>query len=165
LLARKIKLSAIATTIRARMPAEGGSGGATFRRMRFAVDYRVVLLIGASVIALSPGRSGAQEGDPTAGAVVFKKCATCHIVESDTNKVGPSLNGVLGRKAGTHPDFAYSASMKAAGDGGLVWDEATLRDYLHNPKVKVKGTKMAFVGLKDDQEITDLIAYLKQYSK
>ncbi|MBB3461170.1 cytochrome c family protein [Rhizobium sp. BK377] len=129
------------------------------------MDYRVVLLIGASVIALSPGRSGAQEGDPTAGAAVFKKCATCHIVESDTNKVGPSLNGVLGRKAGTHPDFAYSASMKAAGDGGLVWDEATLRDYLHNPKVKVKGTKMAFVGLKDDQEITDLIAYLKQYSK
>ncbi|WP_338050372.1 cytochrome c family protein [Rhizobium mesosinicum] len=129
------------------------------------MDYRVILLIGASVIALSPGKSGAQEGDATAGAVVFKKCATCHIVDSDTNKVGPSLNGVLGRKAGTHPDFAYSASMKAAGDGGLVWDEATLRDYLHNPKVKVKGTKMAFVGLKDDQEITDLIAYLKQYSK
>jgi cytochrome c len=133
--------------------------------MRFAVDYRIVLLIAASVFALSPGTSGAQEGDANAGAVVFKKCATCHIVDSDTNKVGPSLNGVLGRKAGTHPDFAYSASMKAAGDGGLVWDEATLRDYLHNPRVKVKGTKMAFVGLKDDQEITDLIAYLKQYSK
>jgi len=147
------------------MAAEGASGWAALRRMRFAVDYRVVLLIATSVIALSPGNAGAQEGDATAGAVVFKKCATCHIVDSDTNKVGPSLNGVLGRKAGTHPDFAYSASMKAAGDGGLVWDEATLRDYLHNPRVKVKGTKMAFVGLKDDKEITDLIAYLKQYSK
>ena len=134
--------------------------------MGFAVDdYRVVLLIAASVIALSPGSAGAQEGDATAGATVFKKCATCHIAESDTNKVGPSLNGLFGRKAGTHPDFAYSASMKAAGDGGLVWDETVLRDYLHNPRVKVKGTKMAFVGLKDDQEITDLIAYLKQYSK
>lgn len=134
--------------------------------MGFAVDdYRVVLLIAASVIALSPGSAGAQEGDATAGAIVFKKCATCHIAESDTNKVGPSLNGLFGRKAGTHPDFAYSASMKAAGDGGLVWDETVLRDYLHNPRVKVKGTKMAFVGLKDDQEITDLIAYLKQYSK
>jgi cytochrome c len=55
--------------------------------------------------------------------------------------------------------------MKAAGEGGLVWDETVLRDYLHNPKAKVKGTKMAFVGVKDDQEITDLIAYLKQYSK
>lgn len=147
------------------MAAEGASGWATLRRMRFAVDYRVVLLIATSVIALPPGNAGAQEGDATAGAVVFKKCATCHIVDSDTNKVGPSLNGVLGRKAGTHPDFAYSASMKAAGDGGLVWDEATLRDYLRNPRVKVKGTKMAFVGLKDDKEITDLIAYLKQYSK
>ncbi|WP_454855142.1 c-type cytochrome [Rhizobium binxianense] len=129
------------------------------------MDYRVVLLIGAFIVALSPGSVGAQEGDPAAGATVFKKCATCHIVDSDTNKVGPSLNGLFGRKAGTHPNFAYSTGMKAAGDGGLVWDEATLRDYLHNPKAKVKGTKMAFVGVKDDQEITNLIAYLKQYSK
>ncbi|MBX5225609.1 MULTISPECIES: cytochrome c family protein [Rhizobium] len=129
------------------------------------MDYRVILLIAASVIALSPPNAGAQEGDATAGATVFKKCATCHIVESDTNKVGPSLNKLFGRKAGTHPDFAYSAGMKAAGEGGLVWDETTLRDYLHNPKAKVKGTKMAFAGVKDDQEITNLIAYLKQYSQ
>ncbi|KPH07769.1 cytochrome c [Rhizobium sp. BK619] len=129
------------------------------------MDYRVVLLIGATAIALFPGHAGAQEGDATAGATVFKKCATCHVVESDTNKVGPSLNKLFGRKAGTHPDFAYSAAMKAAGEGGLVWDETVLRDYLHNPKAKVKGTKMAFVGVKDDQEITDLIAYLKQYSQ
>ncbi|PDT28204.1 cytochrome C [Rhizobium sp. L9] len=133
--------------------------------MRFAVDYRAVLLITASVIALFPLNAGAQEGDATAGATVFKKCATCHVVESDTNKVGPSLNKLFGRKAGTHPDFTYSAAMKAAGEGGLVWDEATLRDYLHNPKAKVKGTKMAFAGVKDDQEITNLIAYLKQYSQ
>ncbi|MBX5157999.1 MULTISPECIES: cytochrome c family protein [unclassified Rhizobium] len=129
------------------------------------MDYRVVLLIGAAVTALFPAVAGAQEGDATAGATVFKKCATCHIAESDTNKVGPSLNKLFGRKAGTHPDFAYSAGMKAAGEGGLVWDETVLRDYLHNPRAKVKGTKMAFVGLKDDQEITDLIAYLKQYSQ
>ena len=58
-----------------------------------------------------------------------------------------------------------TTAMKAAGEGGLVWDETVLRDYLHNPKAKVKGTKMAFVGVKDDQEITDLIAYLKQYSQ
>ena len=129
------------------------------------MDYRDILLISASIIALSSFDARAEEGDATAGATVFKKCAICHIVESDKNKVGPSLNGLFGRKAGTHPDFAYSAGMKAAGDGGLIWDETTLRDYLHNPKMKVKGTKMAFVGLKDDQEITDLIAYLKQYSK
>ncbi|WP_276314750.1 c-type cytochrome [Rhizobium changzhiense] len=133
--------------------------------MGFAVDYRVVLLIATAITALSPGNAGAQEGDATAGATVFKKCVTCHVADSDTNKVGPSLNKLFGRKAGTHPGFAYSTGMKAAGDGGLVWDEATLRDYLHNPKAKVKGTKMAFVGVKDEQEITNLIAYLKQYSQ
>lgn len=129
------------------------------------MDYRVVLLIGAAVTALVPANAWAQEGDATAGAVVFKKCATCHVVDSDTNKVGPSLNKLFGRKAGTHPNFAYSAGMKAAGEGGLVWDETVLREYLHNPKAKVKGTKMAFVGVKDEKEITDLIAYLKQYSQ
>ncbi|CDZ63482.1 c-type cytochrome [Neorhizobium galegae] len=126
---------------------------------------RVVLLIGASIVAVSSFDARAQEGDATAGATVFKKCATCHVVDSDTNKVGPSLNKLFGRKAGTHPNFAYSTGMKAAGDDGLVWDEAALRDYLHNPKAKVKGTKMAFVGVKDEQEITNLIAYLKQYSQ
>lgn len=129
------------------------------------MDYRDILLISASIIALSSFDARAEEGDATAGATVFKKCAICHIVDTDKNKVGPSLNGLFSRKAGTHPDFAYSVGMKAAGDSGLVWDETTLRDYLHNPKVKVKGTKMAFVGLKDDQDITNLIAYLKQYSK
>jgi cytochrome c len=129
------------------------------------MDYRDILLIGASVIALSSFNARAEDGDATAGATVFKKCAICHIVDSDKNKVGPSLMGLFGRKAGTHPDFAYSAGMKAAGDGGLVWDEMSLRDYLHNPKVKVKGTKMAFVGLKGDDDITNLIAYLKQYPK
>ncbi len=78
------------------------------------MDYRVVLLIGAFVIALFPGNAGAQEGDATAGATVFKKCATCHVADTDTNKVGPSLNKLFGRKAGTHPNFAYSAGMKAA---------------------------------------------------
>ncbi|MBB4477825.1 c-type cytochrome [Rhizobium etli] len=129
------------------------------------MDYRVVLLIGAAVTALAPANAAAQEGDATAGAVVFKKCMTCHVVDSDTNKVGPSLHKLFGRKAGTHPNFAYSAGMKAAGEGGLVWDETVLREYLHNPKAKVKGTKMAFVGVKDEKEITDLIAYLKQYSQ
>lgn len=127
------------------------------------MGYRAFLLIGASAIALTPLAGYAQ--DATAGATVFKKCAACHVVDKDQNKVGPSLHGLFGRKAGTHPDFAYSSAMKSAGEAGLVWDETALRDYLHNPRTKVKGTKMAFVGLKDDQEITDLIAYLKQYAQ
>jgi cytochrome c len=122
-----------------------------------------ILLIGLSAVVLCPIGALAQEGDAEAGAAVFKKCTTCHVVDSDKNKVGPSLKGLFGRKAGTHPDFNYSSGMKAAGEGGLVWDETTLREYLHNPKAKVKGTKMAFAGVKKDDEITNLIAYLKQF--
>jgi cytochrome c len=126
--------------------------------------YRLVLT-SLPIVVVSALGALAQEGDANAGAVVFKKCALCHLADTDKNKVGPSLNGLFGRTAGTHPDFAYSPAMRTAGEGGLVWDEVLLRDYLHNPKKKVKGTKMAFVGLKDDTDISNLIAYLKQFSK
>lgn len=126
--------------------------------------YRAVL-IGLSLACLSLTGAHGQEGDVDAGATVFKKCATCHVVETDKNKVGPSLNGVFGRKAGTHPDFRYSPAMQTAGEGGLVWDDATMRDYLHDPRKKVKGTKMVFPGLKDDADIANVIAYMKQFSK
>ncbi len=106
----------------------------------------------------------AQEGDASAGETVFKKCAVCHVVDTDTNKVGPSLHGIFGRAAGTHPDFKYSNAMVEAGKAGLVWDDASLRDYLHNPRAKVKGTKMVFPGLKDEGDITNLLAYLKQHA-
>jgi cytochrome c len=133
-------------------------------RMRIAMRYHGLAAL-ISLICLSASSAIAQEGDVAAGETVFKKCAVCHIADTDKNKVGPSLNHLFGRTAGTHPDFAYSAAMKAAGTAGLVWDEATLRDYLHDPKLKVKGTKMVFVGLKDDGDITNLLAYLKQFSK
>ena len=124
-----------------------------------------VVLISLPLVIVSSLGALAQEGDANAGAVVFKKCAICHVADADKNKVGPSLNGLFGRTAGTHPDFNYSAAMKQAGAGGLVWNEASLRDYLPNPRAKVKGTKMTFAGLKDDTDITNLIAYLKQFSK
>lgn len=124
-----------------------------------------VLLISVSVAVFSACGANAQEGDAAAGATVFNKCKVCHDAETDKNRVGPSLNGVMGRVAGTHAGFAYSKAMVDAGKAGLQWDEASLRDYLHNPKAKVKGTKMAFAGLKDDGEITNLLAYLEQFSK
>ncbi|UXS27017.1 c-type cytochrome [Agrobacterium tumefaciens] len=128
------------------------------------MSYRflAICLLFATTLPLD---AHAQEGDPAAGATVFKKCGICHVAETDQNKVGPSLNGLFGRAAGTHPNFAYSRAMQDAGKAGLVWDETSFRDYLHDPKAKVKGTKMAFVGVKDDTDITNLIAYLKQYSK
>ncbi|MDX3924532.1 MAG: cytochrome c family protein [Shinella sp.] len=128
------------------------------------MQYRI-LLIGASVAILYAFGAQAQEGDATAGATVFNKCKACHVVDTDKNKVGPSLNGVVGRTAGTHEGFKYSNAMVEAGKAGLVWDEASLREYLHNPKAKVKGTKMAFAGLKKDDEIANLLAYLEQFPK
>ncbi|CUX61535.1 cytochrome c family protein [Agrobacterium genomosp. 3] len=128
------------------------------------MSYRFLPICLLFAITL-PLDARAQGGDPAAGAIVFKKCAICHIAETDQNKVGPSLNGLFGRTAGTHPNFVYSPAMQEAGKAGLIWNETSLRDYLPDPKAKVKGTKMAFAGLKDDTDITNLIAYLKQYSK
>lgn len=112
--------------------------------MRFTAVFAVLTIVTAA------GRAEAQ--DAAAGETVFKKCAPCHVANEDKNKIGPSLNGVIGRTAGTHPNFTYSKAMVEAGAGGLVWDEANLTTYLHDPKALVKGTKMAFVGLKKDEE-------------
>ena len=79
------------------------------------------VLVGLSLVSISAIQASAQEGDATAGAVDFKKCATCHVVETDTNKVGPSLKGVFGRKAGTHPDFRYSPAMQAVAGIRKLW--------------------------------------------
>jgi len=123
----------------------------------------VVYIAACGLMALTPGTIFAQ--DAAAGEKVFAKCRACHAADVDQNKVGPSLMGIIGRKAGTHEGFKYSAAMSDAGQGGVVWDEATLATYLHDPKAFVKGTKMAFVGLKADKEVADVIAYLKQFSK
>jgi len=106
-----------------------------------------------------------QAQDAAAGEKVFAKCKVCHIADQDKNKIGPSLHGVIGRTAGTHPDFSYSQAMVAAGKSGLKWDDPSLTTFLHDPKGLVKGTKMAFPGLKKDEDIVNVIAYLKQFSK
>lgn len=121
----------------------------------------VALFAAISVVTLSTGQSQAQ--DAAAGEKVFTKCKACHVADEDKNKVGPSLKGVIGRTAGTHEGFKYSPAMIEAGKGGLVWDDAKLTTYLHDPKGTVKGTKMAFPGLKKDDEVANVIAYLKQF--
>lgn len=105
----------------------------------------------------------AQEGDATAGKRVFNKCMACHNVDTDKSKVGPSLKGLIGRQPGTVEGFKYSTAMVEFGTG-KVWDEALLKTYLPDPRGLVKGTKMAFAGLKKDTEVVDVIAYLKQFS-
>ena len=117
-----------------------------------------------SFSALMANAALAEEGDAAAGATVFNKCKACHDAETDKNKVGPSLKGVIGRTAGTHEGFKYSKAMTEAGAGGLVWDEAKIAEYLKDPKGFVPGNKMAFPGLKKEDEIANVIAYLKQQS-
>jgi len=105
------------------------------------------------------------EGDAAKGEKTFRKCKACHAVEAGKNKVGPSLFNLMGRMAGTSDGFRYSKAMVAYGESGKVWDEGTLSAYLEAPKKAVKGTKMAFVGLKKPEDRDNVIAYLKQFSQ
>lgn len=114
----------------------------------------------APAFALLAGAAMA-DGDAKAGAQVFKKCGACHIATEATNKVGPSLMGVVGRPVATAAGYTYSPAMKAFAEGGKVWDEATLTTYLADPRGLVKGTKMSFVGLKKAEDVANVIAYLK----
>ena len=100
-------------------------------------------------------------GDAAKGAKVFKKCKACHVVDSAKNKVGPSLQGVVGRTPGSVAGFKYSSAMTGFGASGQVWDAATLDAFLTKPKALVKGTKMSFPGLKKADQRADVIAYLQ----
>jgi cytochrome c len=101
------------------------------------------------------------DGDATKGEQAFKKCAACHSATDKTNKVGPYLFGVVGRKVATVDGFTYSDSMRIYAATGAVWDEKSLDTYLAAPKSVVAQTKMAFGGVKDEKERADIIAYLK----
>lgn len=108
----------------------------------------------------------ALAGDAANGEKVFRKCSACHAVgDGAKNKVGPHLNDVFGRTAGGLEGFKYSKAMISAGEGGLAWDDATMAEYLASPRTMIKGTKMAFAGLKKEAEIADVLAYLAGYSQ
>jgi cytochrome c len=120
---------------------------------------KYVCLVAAAAWAGSA--AGALAGDPAAGEIVFKKCKTCHqIGEGAKNVVGPELNGLIGRKSGSVPNYNYSDANK---ESGITWDEATLKDYLVNPKAKIPGTKMIFAGLPEESDRDNLVAYLAQF--
>ncbi len=121
-----------------------------------------ILTTAATLLALSA--PAFAEGDAEAGEKVFKKCKACHEVGEDAkNKVGPSLNGIVGAAAGQNADFKYSdALMEKAGEG-LVWDDANLTAFLTKPKDFLPKTKMSFAGLRKEQEIMDVIAYMASF--
>ena len=116
--------------------------------------YLVFVTAAAGILMALP----AQAGDATAGEKVFRKCKACHYVDKEKNKSGPHLVNIVGRAAGSVDGFKYSKAMKGS---GLTWDEATLAEFLKKPKAYLKGTKMAFAGLRKDKDIDDVIAYLK----
>jgi cytochrome c len=125
--------------------------------------FAAMKLLGLALLGSASSGSfcTASAQDAALGEKVFIKCKACHqIGEGAKNAVGPVLNGIVGRKAGTYADYSYSDSNK---NSGFTWDEATLTEYLKNPRVKVPGTKMIFPGLPKDEDISNVIAYLKQF--
>ncbi len=130
----------------------------------------VKMSMAALVLALVPAVGAtAQEagadvaGDAEAGERVFRKCMACHAVGEDArNKIGPVLNGVVGRDVAAVEDFSYSDAMTQWGEG-KQWTPETLAEFLENPRATVSGTKMAFPGLRDEAERQDVIAYLATF--
>jgi cytochrome c len=122
-------------------------------RLSFALALSVISLVAA------PPAVRAQDAD--AGKTVFNKCLPCHSIgDGATNKVGPVLNGLDGRKAGTYPNYSYSDANK---NSGIAWNEAEFKDYIRSPRAKIPNTKMAFIGLTNDKDIADIWAYISQF--
>jgi len=118
------------------------------------------LLVMAAIV-LSASIDAASAQDAAAGEQVFKQCRACHMVGPGArNLVGPMLNGLEGRKAGTIEGYSYSEANKKS---GIVWDEATFKDYIADPLKKMPGTKMQFIGLKNEKDAINLWAYLRQF--
>jgi cytochrome c len=117
-------------------------------------------VVAAGVVLALPAVASAQDAE--AGKKVFTKCAPCHSIGPGAkNKVGPELNGLFGRKAGSVEGFAYSEAMKGS---GITWDEAVFKEYITDPKKKVPGNKMLFAGVKDELERDDLAAYIGSFA-
>jgi cytochrome c len=125
---------------------------------------RAVLFSAIATTAALAGTSIVSAQDAENGASVFKLCRACHDVgPTAKNKVGPVLNGIVGRKAGTIEGFNYSPANQKAGADGWMWTEEKLMEYLLNPRAAMPGNKMAFAGIKDELDRKDLIAYLKTF--
>lgn len=117
------------------------------------------VLLGLALMTLPGGAALAQEGDPAAGEKVFNRCKACHVLDEERNRVGPYLHGVFGRTAGAVEGFTYSPAMK---DSGIVWDEETIAEYVSDPREYIPGNRMAFPGLKSEEDVANLVAYLKE---
>jgi cytochrome c len=121
----------------------------------------VLLAIAAVAVVSATAKGTPTAGDAHHGAVIFKQCAVCHRIGPHAqNNVGPVLTGVVGRHAATYQGYSYSSAMRRS---GIVWSESELHKFLHAPRELVPGTKMGFTGLRRDQDIADVVAYLKTF--
>ena len=119
--------------------------------------FSIVLIVAASTVA-------AQSGEPAKGERLFnQQCKSCHTVDKGgANGIGPNLFGMFGRKAGATEGFASSDAMKKS---GIVWDDASLTDYLKDPKGRVPDTKMVYAGMKRPDQVAEMIVYLKKATR
>jgi cytochrome c len=138
--------------------------------VRLRHDHRVAIMgtgmriaVLCCAIILLWSADPAQAASAAAGQAVFNRCRICHTIEpGGRNIVGPNLHGIFGRKAGSLPNFAYSPALR---ESGVVWDDDTLTKYLRDPKEFIPGDRMAFPGIKDEGQLADLIAYLREAAK
>ncbi len=121
--------------------------------MKLAILVSLALIVSAGLAK--------ADGDASKGEQTAKQCAACHSFTDTSNRVGPSLLGVVGRKPATAEGYAYSDAFKKYAATAAAWDDATLDAYLKDPKAIIPGTKMTFAGVKDDAARADLIAFLK----
>ena len=117
-----------------------------------------------AILALS-SMGSSNAADMAKGKKVYNKCRACHTLVAGKHRIGPSLSGVFGRTAGTAQRYKFSKAMKKAGTGGLVWQIETLSKFLVKPRKYVKGTKMAFAGLKKPSDVKNLLTFLKEAAK
>ena len=121
--------------------------------------------LSVAVAVLCTVAAADEFGDPVAGEKVYAKCKRCHqLGDGAKHRIGPHLNGIFGRVAGSHDDFRYSKGLVRAGTGGLEWHADTLDAFLENPRALASGTRMSFAGLKDAQDRLNVIAYLRTFS-
>ena len=122
---------------------------------------RVMRLISAAVIVAAAGAAHAQ-GDAAQGEKRFEECSSCHATERGVNGVGPSLHGVLDRKAGEVADFRYSPALKRS---GITWTAQKLDEFLADPQKLVPANRMPYAGMPDAHDRANLIAYLQKAAK
>jgi cytochrome c len=126
---------------------------------------RSVPLASLLLLALAAAPPSAAQ-DAAAGQRLFNQCRACHTIEpGGRNLVGPNLHGVVGRRAGSVEGFRYSRPMREKHEQHFTWTEENLRAYLRNPREVVPGGSMSFPGLRNEQQLNDLIAFLRQQSR